>query len=97
VKRLLAVLVAFGAVAAATLVAVQRCHDRDLFVPGPDATAESAYRRRGARDVKASTRFRTGKEALVDVRFRSERGSESVEVRLVWDGQEWKVVQSAFP
>jgi hypothetical protein len=44
VRRLLAVVAAFALLAGTSLVAVERCGDRELFVPPPDAVAEGFVR-----------------------------------------------------
>lgn len=48
-------------------------------------------------EVNAKTLSRTDEQARVEVHLKSAQVSERLDVTLVWNGAEWKVVQSAFP
>ena len=48
-------------------------------------------------DVKAELLSRTDEQAIVNVRLKADQAGEAIDVSLAWNGEEWKVVQSASP
>ena len=54
--------------------------------------ADSIEQRIGSvNDVEAETISRTDSEALIDVRLTSAKSVDSLALKAVWDGKEWKV------